>query len=82
MFGVLLLAQGGVEQFIHNYSKNLRPILARETKKLDYDGMLAKDGVVVKLDKWLRKIMFECIGKTLFGETWPKYRTPPMNITT
>ena len=71
MFGPLFLAPDRVEQFVHHFSNSLRPILARETKNLDCDGMLAHDGVVVNLDKWLRRIMFECVGKTLFGETWP-----------
>lgn len=66
-----LLAQNMVDGLVEAFSKNLNPVLAREIQKLDVDGQLGKDGVIVDLDIWLKKIMFESSGKTLFGETWP-----------
>jgi hypothetical protein len=67
----LLLAQEIVTSLIKEFNSNLQPILAEAIAKLDVDGQLSKDGVVVPLDVWLRKIMFECSGRTLFGQTWP-----------
>jgi hypothetical protein len=66
-----LLSQDAVETLIENFDKNLKPVLSREVRKLDTDGQLSKEGVVVDLIPWLRKIMFEASGKALFGETWP-----------
>jgi hypothetical protein len=66
-----LLAQNMVDRLIENFNMNLQPILTREIHKLDAGGQLSGDGVVIDLDVWLRKIMFECSGKALFGETWP-----------
>jgi len=66
-----LLAQNMVDRLIENFNMNLQPILAREIHKLDAGGQLSRDGVVIDLDAWLKKIMFECSGKALFGETWP-----------
>lgn len=70
LFGPFLLAQAEVDRLVTKFNLNLRPILIREIKKLDTEK-LSKDGVIVDLDTWIQKIMFECNGKTLFGETWP-----------
>jgi hypothetical protein len=67
----LLLPQDIVASLIKEFNSNLQPILAEAIAKLDVDGKLSKDGLVVSLDVWLRRIMFECSGKTLFGQTWP-----------
>ena len=66
-----LLAQNMVDGLVEAFSNNLKPVLAREIQKLDVDGQLGRDGVIVDLDVWLKKIMFESSGKALFGETWP-----------
>lgn len=66
-----LLAQNMVDRLIEVFNTNLQPILAREIHKLDANAQLGNDGVVIDLDVWLKKIMFECSGKTLFGDTWP-----------
>jgi hypothetical protein len=66
-----LLSQYAVETLIENFNKNLKPVLSREVRKLDTDGQLRKEGIVVDLIPWFRKIMFEASGKALFGETWP-----------
>jgi hypothetical protein len=66
-----LLAQNMVDGLVEAFSNNLKLILAREIQKLDVDGQLGRDGVIVDLDAWLKKIMFESSGKALFGETWP-----------
>jgi len=66
-----LLAQTSVETLIKAFNTNLQVILPAAIRKLDVDGNLKQDGIVLDLDVWLRKIMFECSGRTLFGETWP-----------
>jgi Cytochrome P450 len=66
-----LLAQDMVDDLVKTFDINLQSILSRETAKLNVDGQLDREGVVVDLHVWVRKLMFECSGKTLFGETWP-----------
>ena len=66
-----LLAQASVETLIKAFHKNLQAILPTAIRKLDIDGNLKQDGIILELDVWLRKIMFECTGRTVFGETWP-----------
>lgn len=66
-----LLSQTAVDTLIKSFNKHLQPVLSRGISELDIDGQLSKDGVVVDLVQWLRKIMFETSGKALFGETWP-----------
>ena len=66
-----LLSQDAVGALIKSFNDNLQPILSREVKKLNVDGQLSREGVVVDLVEWTRKIMFEASGKALFGETWP-----------
>ena len=66
-----LLAQNMVDGLVETFSNNLKPILGREIQKLDLDGQLGKDGVIIDLDNWLKKIMFESSGKAIFGGTWP-----------
>jgi hypothetical protein len=67
----LLLPQDIVASLIKEFNLNLQPILAEAIAKLDVDGQLSQDGIVVPLDVWIKKIMFECSGRTLFGQTWP-----------
>lgn len=67
----LLLAQEKVDSLVSTYNDALHECLERQIKQLDRDGQLSKDGVVVEMDAWLRRIMGECSGKALFGETWP-----------
>ena len=66
-----LLAQASVETLVKAFNTNLQVILPAAIRKLDVDGNLKRDGIVLDFDVWLRKIMFECAGRTLFGETWP-----------
>jgi len=66
-----LLSQSAVETLINKFNKNLQPVLSREVEKLDIEGQLSKEGVVIDFIQWLRKIMFEASGKALFGDTWP-----------
>jgi len=66
-----LLSQSSVEFLITRFNYNLRLILPREIEKLDSLGRLGKDGVVIDLVQWMKKVMFECSGKSLFGDTWP-----------
>jgi hypothetical protein len=65
-----LFASDAVAVLIKNFNDNLQIILPREIKKLDAGDQLAK-GVVVDLDQWLKRIMFECSGRSIFGNTWP-----------
>jgi hypothetical protein len=67
----LLLAQDKVDVLITQFNTNLRRLLAQEIKRFHCDGQVNKDGVIVNFDTWLDRIMFECSGKTLFGDTWP-----------
>jgi hypothetical protein len=66
-----LLAQDMVDDLVKIFNTNLQSILSRETANLNVDGQLEREGVIVDLDVWVKKLMFECSGKTLFGETWP-----------
>ena len=66
----LLLAQDMVDILITEFNANLQPILAREISKLNVKK-LDHEGVVVDLGLWLKRIMFQASGRTLFGETWP-----------
>ena len=70
-----LLAQGKVHEIIQEFSKNLECALQREIASLDCDGQLTWNGVVVDLDSWVYRIMFDGSGKTLFWETWPTDET-------
>ena len=71
LFIPLALAQDKVDSLMIQFNLNLQKILLRETKKLDPGRQLSNDGVIVNLDTWLKAIMFECSGMTLFGDTWP-----------
>lgn len=66
-----LLSQDMVDALIKDFNANLSLILTREIQKLNVDSKLSKDGVVVDLDMWIKRVMFEASGRTLFGETWP-----------
>jgi len=66
-----LFASDAVAVLIKNFNNNLQSILPREIKTLDPEGKLATEGVVVDLDRWLKKLLFECSGRSFFGPTWP-----------
>jgi Cytochrome P450 len=66
-----LLAQEMVDALIQEFNVNLAYILTREIQKLNVDDQLSTDGIVVGLDAWVKRVMFETSGRTLFGETWP-----------
>ena len=58
-----LLAQNMVDALVERFSNNLRPTLGREIQKLDVDGNLGKDGVIVDLDAWLKESCLKVAGK-------------------
>ena len=66
-----LFAQEKVTSLIQQFNSHLQTIWIRELKRLDVDGKLSNEGVVVDLDLWIYRIMFESGGKMFFGETWP-----------
>src|SRR5579859_5079941 len=68
-----LLSIDQVNKLIIVFNNNLTPILAREMGKLEVSGTPGPElGGTVELDNWLRRIMFECSGKAMFGKTWPE----------
>ena len=71
LFMPLLLAHEKVATLIQQFDSHLRTIWPREVQKLGVDGKLDTEGVIVDLDLWIYKIMFESSGKMFFGETWP-----------
>jgi len=73
VFAPNLFAQEKVKTLIQQFALYLRTIWIREVKKLDVDGKLSTEGVVVDLDLWIYRIMFESGGKMFFGETWPTH---------
>jgi len=66
-----LLASEAVAVLIKNFNDNLQAILPREIEKLDIERRLGAEGVVLDLDQWLKRIMFECSGRSFFGPSWP-----------
>jgi hypothetical protein len=75
LFVPLLLAQDQVNILITEFNKNLQPIILREVNELQRQGKFGENGQPFSLDTWICKVMFECSGKTLFGETWPEGET-------
>ena len=67
-----LLAQDKVDILITEFNKNLQPIILREVNKLQRNGQFGENGQPFSIDVWILRVMFECSGKTLFGETWPE----------
>jgi hypothetical protein len=72
LFVPLLLAQDQVNILITEFNKNLQSIILREIKELQRQGKFGENGQSFSMDTWICKVMFECSGKTFFGETWPK----------
>ena len=68
----LLLAQDQVNILITEFNKNLQPIILRKVNELQHEGKFGENGQSFSMDTWICKAMFECSGKTLFGETWPE----------
>ena len=71
LFTPHLLAHEKVATLIKQFDSHLRTIWTREVQKLNLNGELDGQGVVVDLDLWIYRIMFESGGKMFFGETWP-----------
>lgn len=71
LFHPHLLASEAVNALMDVFTANLETTMVRETQKLNVDGQLDKEGVIVDLDVWVHKILVEVTGRTLFGETWP-----------
>jgi cytochrome P450 len=71
LFPSMLLSNDAVATLIQEFNSHLQDILPREIRKLNRRGNLESDGVVIEMDKWMQRLMFECSGKTLFGATWP-----------
>lgn len=67
----LLLAQDKVDLLITEFNKNLQLTLLRKVDELQRKGQFGENGQSFSLDTWILRVMFECSGKTLFGETWP-----------
>lgn len=66
-----ILSQKSVDGLTETFGANLRNVLSKTLNELDIDGKLSGDGVVLDMGAFITKILFECTGKTLFGETWP-----------
>jgi hypothetical protein len=66
-----LFASEAVTTLIKNFNDNLQIILPREIAKLGDETKLETEGVVVNLDQWLKRLLFECSGRSFFGPTWP-----------
>jgi Cytochrome P450 len=71
LFPGTLLSNEAVAILIKEFNSNLQKILPREIEKLDLKGDLNASGVTIDLVTWIQRIMFQCSGKTFFGETWP-----------
>ena len=71
VFAPNLFAQEKVKTLIQQFTFHFQTIWIREVQKLNVDRKLSKEGVVVDLDLWIYRIMFESGGKMFFGETWP-----------
>ena len=71
LFVPLLLAQDKVDILITEFNKNLQPIILREVNQLQRKGQFGENGQPFSMDEWILRVMFECSGKTLFGQTWP-----------
>ena len=72
LFVPLLLAQDQVNILMTEFNKNLQPIILREVNELQRQGKFGENGQPFSMDTWICKVMFECSGKTVFGETWPE----------
>ena len=72
IFVPFLLAQDKVDALNMEFQKNLQPILLREIEKLKHGGQFGQHGTGVKMEVLVQRVMFECSGKTMFGETWPE----------
>jgi hypothetical protein len=70
LFHPYLMATEAVNTLMEVFTSNLKTTMSREIQKLNGEGQLDK-GVVVDLDVWVRKVLVEVTGRTLFGETWP-----------
>jgi hypothetical protein len=55
-----LFASDAVGPLIDSFKSNLQTILVRETKKIDREGELNKEGILVNFERWIHRIMFEC----------------------
>jgi hypothetical protein len=66
-----ILSQNSVDILMENFGVHLRNVLSRRLNELDVDGKLSTEGVAVDMITFITKILFECTGKTLFGNTWP-----------
>jgi hypothetical protein len=66
-----ILSQNSVDILMGNFGVHLRNILSRRLNELNVDGKLSTEGVVVDMSTFITQILFECTGKTLFGNTWP-----------
>jgi hypothetical protein len=66
-----ILSQSSVDVLMENFGAHLCGVLSRRLNELDVDGKLSTQGVVVDMARFITKILFECTGKTLFGNTWP-----------
>jgi hypothetical protein len=71
LFPPYLMANEVVSSLLDQFTSNLKTTMSREIQKLNGEGQLDKEGVVVDLDGWIRKVLVEVTGRTLFGETWP-----------
>jgi hypothetical protein len=71
LFHPYLMANEAVSALMDVFTSTLKTTMSRELQKLNREGQLDKAGVVVDLDGWVRKVLVEVTGRTLFGETWP-----------
>jgi Cytochrome P450 len=68
----LLLSQDQVNILITEFNRNLQPIILRAVNELHRQGKFGENSQSFSIDTWICRVMFECSGKTLFGETWPE----------
>jgi hypothetical protein len=66
-----LLPQDKADALVIKFKATLQDVIRREITKLDRGGRLSKERAVIEMDTWVKAIMFECSGKTFFGDTWP-----------
>lgn len=66
-----ILSQKSVDILTEKFGAHLRSVLSKRLNDLDTDGKLNTDGVVLDMCTFITGVLFECTGKTLFGDTWP-----------
>jgi hypothetical protein len=69
-----LLALEQVEKLLYVFNENLIPVLKRHVGPGICPAVRSDPtaGIEVDLDNWVRRVMFECSGKAMFGATWPE----------